>query len=144
MYVKIKNRRRARFYAIQAMYQKSICKTPTTELKDQFYNDNVKRSATEWCFFNKLLDLYKLHKNIINKKIDQYNNKTQAIDLIELSILRLGSCELLNDLDIPYQIILGEYINNAKIFGAEGGYKFVNGVLEKLAKDFRGNQKILD
>jgi N utilization substance protein B len=40
-------------------------------------------------------------------------------------------------IETPYKVVVNEYINLAKKFGAEQAHKFVNGVLDKLALDIR-------
>jgi N utilization substance protein B len=38
---------------------------------------------------------------------------------------------------VPWRVIVNEAVNLAKLFGSEEGYKFVNGVLDKLARQLR-------
>jgi N utilization substance protein B len=38
---------------------------------------------------------------------------------------------------VPYRVVIDESINLAKRFGAEGGHKYVNAVLDKAAKKLR-------
>ena len=56
---------------------------------------------------------------------------------IELIILRMGVYELADRPDIPYRVIINECLELAKKFGAEEGYKYVNGVLDKVARKLR-------
>ena len=53
-------------------------------------------------------------------------------------MLLLGAYELKYKIEVPWKVVVNEAVNLAKIFGAEEGYKFVNGVLDKLARDARG------
>ena len=55
----------------------------------------------------------------------------------ELAILRLGACELRHRPDVPARVVIDEYIELAKLFGAEASHKYVNGVLDKLAGSLR-------
>lgn len=59
------------------------------------------------------------------------------VDPIELAILRLATYELSSRLDIPYRVVINEAVELAKTFGAEGGHKFVNGILDKVAARIR-------
>lgn len=54
------------------------------------------------------------------------------ISVIDKSILRLASYELLNDLDIPPKVAINEAVEIAKTFGGENSSKFINGVLGTL------------
>lgn len=59
------------------------------------------------------------------------------VDPVECAILRIGGYELIEHTDITHRIIINEAIELAKVFGAEKGHRFVNGVLDKLAKAVR-------
>ena len=59
------------------------------------------------------------------------------LDPIELSLLRLGSYELVKRIDIPYKVVINEAVSLAKKFGATDGHKYINGVLDKLAAQVR-------
>jgi N utilization substance protein B len=56
---------------------------------------------------------------------------------VELAIMRIGVYELLHRHDIPYRVIINEALELAKKFGAEEGHKYVNGILDKVARDAR-------
>ena len=141
MSLKVKERRRARFHAVQALYQREVAKTSIAELKVQFYKDNVDRHAVEWDFFYRLLDGVDTHNEQIDTQIGEYAvNNLDSINPIDLSVLRLGSYELLDCLDIPYQVILNEYVDQVKALGSEDGHRFINGLLERLAKEYRVNE----
>ncbi|WP_395947057.1 transcription antitermination factor NusB [Caedibacter taeniospiralis] len=138
MSLKFKERRRARFHAVQALYQQSVAHTSLDELKLQFYADNVERHLVEWDFFYRLLDGVDKNKVLIDHKINHYaTNDLASINLIDLAILRLGAYELIDCLDIPYQVVLNEYVDQAKELGTEEGHRFVNGLLDKIAKEMR-------
>jgi N utilization substance protein B len=59
------------------------------------------------------------------------------VDPVECTILRIGGYELMHHTDITHQIIINEAVELAKIFGAEQGHRFINGVLDKLARAVR-------
>lgn len=59
------------------------------------------------------------------------------VDPVECAILRIGAYELMQRPDIPYRIVLNEAVELAKVFGAEQGHRFINGVLDKLARGAR-------
>ncbi len=56
---------------------------------------------------------------------------------IEHGILLLGAFELTHSLDVPYRVVINEAVDLAKRYGGTDGHKYVNGVLDKLAKDTR-------
>ncbi|HOK88044.1 MAG TPA: transcription antitermination factor NusB [Fervidobacterium sp.] len=62
------------------------------------------------------------------------NWEFDRISYIERSILRLGTYELVYEQNIPIEVTLDEMIEIAKKYGAEESGRFVNGVLDKIAK----------
>ncbi len=56
---------------------------------------------------------------------------------IEHAILLIGSFELLHHIEVPYRVAINEAVELAKSFGGTDGYRFVNGVLDKLAAEVR-------
>ncbi|PID46204.1 MAG: transcription antitermination factor NusB [Proteobacteria bacterium] len=59
------------------------------------------------------------------------------LDQIELAALRLAATELKNHQDVPYKVVVNESVNLTKKFGAEQAHKFVNGVVDKMARQIR-------
>lgn len=59
------------------------------------------------------------------------------LDPVERNILRIGAYELTERPDMPVRAIINEGVELAKRFGAEQGHRFINGVLDKLARQQR-------
>ena len=55
-----------------------------------------------------------------------------------LQVLRAGTYELLARADVPAPVAINEYVEVAKAFFDDGQAKFVNGILDAVAKDARG------
>lgn len=85
------------------------------------------KKAVEVCFEN--LDT-------IDKKITPLLNKwtISRIPKVSLSILRLGVAEMIYFEEIPYQVSINEAIELAKEYGDDDAPAFINGVLDKIAK----------
>ena len=56
---------------------------------------------------------------------------------IEHALLLLGAYELLHSPDVPYRVAINEAVELAKRYGGTDGHKYVNGVLDKLARTAR-------
>jgi N utilization substance protein B len=56
---------------------------------------------------------------------------------VERAVLLVAAFELKNHVDIPYRVVINEAVELAKTFGGVDGYKYVNGVLDKLAAKLR-------
>jgi len=59
------------------------------------------------------------------------------LDPIEHTLLRMGSWELRERIDVPYRVVINEAVSLARKFGATDGHKYINGVLDKLARELR-------
>lgn len=59
---------------------------------------------------------------------------------IEHGILLIGSYELVYHVEVPYRVAINEAVELAKSFGGTDGFKFVNGVLDKLAAVVRSTE----
>lgn len=52
-------------------------------------------------------------------------------------MLLVGTYELKYHLEIPYRVVINEAVELAKLFGGSDGFRYVNGVLDKVAADVR-------
>jgi len=64
----------------------------------------------------------------------------ERVDPVECAILRAGAYELLYSPSVPYRVAINEAVDLAKLFGAEQGHRYVNGVLDRVARDMRGGE----
>jgi N utilization substance protein B len=56
---------------------------------------------------------------------------------VEACVLLMGACELVQNPETPYRVIINEAIELTKAFGGTDGHKYVNGVLDKVAAEVR-------
>jgi transcription antitermination protein NusB len=135
--ISIKGRKKARRMALQALYGWSISHNDLNDIEAHVFEEHEGERFDEAYF--KIL-LYKIPNNLtaIEKSLEPHLNiKIDELDLIELNILRIAAFELRDQLEIPYRVVINEALELAKTFGATESFKFVNGVLDKLAKDLR-------
>ncbi|MGB3047897.1 transcription antitermination factor NusB, partial [Dokdonella sp.] len=59
------------------------------------------------------------------------------VDPIERAVMRIAAYELRHRPDVPYRVIINEALEVTKRFGADQGHTYVNGVLDKLAGEWR-------
>ena len=72
------------------------------------------------------------------KLLEKYMSRTiESVDPVERSILRIGTYEFINRLDVPYRVVLNEAVTITKEFCSEKSHAFVNAVLDKVAKEIR-------
>jgi len=65
------------------------------------------------------------------------DRKAEQLDQIEMAALRVATTELKNHPEIPFKVVVNESVNLTKKFGADQAHKFVNGILDKLARQLR-------
>jgi transcription antitermination protein NusB len=56
---------------------------------------------------------------------------------VEHGVLLIGAYELAHHVEIPYRVVINEAVEVAKSFGGTDGFKYVNGVLDKLGSELR-------
>lgn len=80
------------------------------------------------------------HIKTIDKTIERYaeNWQIKRMAVIDRSILRLATYELLFCRDIPPKVAINEAVNIAKKFSQEDSGKFVNGILDRINHEERG------
>jgi N utilization substance protein B len=59
---------------------------------------------------------------------------------IERALLAMGTWELEQRVEIPYRVVINEAVELAKAYGGTDGHKFVNGVLDKVARRARADE----
>ena len=127
-------RRKARRFAVQALYQWQIAVAALAQIEAEFRTDND-MSSVDLEYFHVILHGVPREKSELDKKIEPFlDRRIDEMTPVELAILRLGAFEMGHRLDVPYKVVINEAIELAKTFGATDGHKYVNGVLDKLAQ----------
>lgn len=126
-------RHKARFLALQAIYQWQLTTEERSSLKLQF-QEKLNPKKTDIKYFYDLLDGVIKEIGIIDETIIPFlDRKIDDLDLVELAVLRLATFEMLRRVDVPYKVIINEALELTKKFGSIEGYKYINGVLDKTA-----------
>ena len=86
-------------------------------------------------FLRELLDGVMKAREALDVALEPHLDRPVAeLSPIEHSILLIGAYELSHSLNVPYKVCINEAVELAKLYGGTDGHKFVNGVLDKLAK----------
>jgi len=127
----------ARRCAVQALYQWQMTGQNPEQIIETFIeNDNLTGKHQD--YFLGLINIIPNYVEEIDALINPHlDREQQRVDLIEQAILRLGTYELKYDQSIPTNVVIDEAIDLAKTFGSEHGFRYVNGVLDKVAKTVR-------
>ena len=120
---------RSRDKVLQSLYEIEVGGASLKEvLKDKFTKKNYPH-------YKALLEGIVESQEKIDELLESNMDRAlSGLDPIERNILRLAVYELLNnDLDKP--IVINESIRLAKKYGAAQGYKYVNALIDKIAKE---------
>lgn len=130
-------RRKARHYALQALYQWQISRNPLNDIEAQFRTE-FDFSKTDLEYFQALLHGVPEHLGEIERTFEpQLDRALKDLTPIELTLLRMGTFELAHRIDVPFKVVINEAVSLAKKFGATDSHKYINGVMDNLAKELR-------
>ena len=133
-------RSRAREFALQGLYQFIVSRNDAAEIDaftrelsgfhkaDAVHYDAVLHGCIEQC-----ADLDALITPLLDRPLAE-------ISPIEHAVLWMGVYEFLHCIDVPWRVVLNEYIELAKAFGGTDGHKYVNAVLNGLAPKLRADE----
>ncbi len=134
------SRRKARIYAMQALYSWDVGRPPRDELLEFSWLD-PQPGREETLAFSRLLVSGALeHMEEVDAQIRDHLDhwKIERLAKVDLAILRLATYSLLFQRDIPASITIDEAVGLAREFGADESYRFVNGVLDAIRKACSG------
>jgi N utilization substance protein B len=130
-------RSQARKHAVQAIYQWQMAGQDVSDIANQFLEEQD-LSSFEIPYFQDLLEGIPTHLEQLDALLKpSLDRAIESVDPVERAILRIGTYELQYKLEVPYRVVINEAVEMAKVFGAEQGHKFVNGVLDQVAKAVR-------
>ncbi len=130
-------RRKARHYGVQAIYQWQMSGSALADIESQFI-ETINPKKVEVPYFLELVRGVLTNLSSGDEEIAKHIDRdVENIDPVERAILRLAIWELSDRPDIPYRVVINEALELAKVFGAEDGHKYVNGVLDKAARNLR-------
>jgi transcription antitermination protein NusB len=133
----VRARSRARRALVQALYKWHMTGAASVTIQKEFEDGEALNDADAE-FFSEGLSRIILHTAVLDDQIAPLLDRAfKDLDPIEMAILRLGADELLHRTDVPYRVVINEYVELAKTFGAEESHKYINGVLDKLARSTR-------
>lgn len=137
----------ARLAAVQALYQMELGQTGVEAVIREFTEHRFDRdieghtlAEADEGFFGELLrgvvqGQTEIDRAIVKRLAEGW--KLDRLDATARAILRAGSWELAERPDVPIEVVIDEYVELAKSFfeGAEPG--FINGALDRIARDVR-------
>ncbi|MDK2885891.1 MAG: transcription antitermination protein NusB [Thermosipho sp. (in: thermotogales)] len=135
-------RHRMREYIFKTLFQwdfqsdvdlEKIAENELNKLKDE----KIRKQAFDYVagIKNKIIEI----DEIIQKHLENW--ELDRLSVVDRNLLRLGTYELIYVPDVPIEVTIDEIIELGKTYGTENSGKFVNGVLDKIAKDKAPKEK---
>ncbi len=147
-----KARSAARLAAVQALYQQHMEGTALARLLDEFHQHRLGRTIDDDDFDDaEYADAEVPFLDDVVRGVAARRDEIDALvagklasgwslarlDKAMLQVLRAGTYELIARADVPTAVAITEYVEVAKAFFDDGQAKFVNGILDAVARDVR-------
>jgi transcription antitermination protein NusB len=134
------SRRRAREFALQAIYQwllnESAAETLLVQLREQKDFPKADQALVE-ALLRGVVGNADALRQLLRPYLDR---EIKGLSPVEHALLLLSAFELRDHPQTPYKVVINEAIELAKSFGGTDGHKYVNGVLDKLAAELRHDE----
>jgi N utilization substance protein B len=132
-----KARGKARRLAMQAIYQWQMTADDFEGIALQYVEDTDMKEI-DADYFHELLKGVVESVGTIDTLLEKHMERSaESVDPVERAIIRIAAYEFINRLDVPYRVVLNEAVMLAKKFCAANSHSFINGVLDKVARDVR-------
>jgi len=129
-------RRKARELVLQVLFQVDVGGLSLDEALENFWRvEKVPGEVRDFAL--RISKGVVENLKVIDESIRKYtkNWELERINNIDRNILRAAVYEILFCSDIPYKVSINEAIEIAKKYGTQDSGKFVNGVLDRIAKE---------
>ena len=129
-------RRQSRILAMQMLYQIQLTHAPVPVVMEQFWRSH-ETSAKLRPFAVELVEGTTSHLKVIDELLQNTskNWKLHRMPVVDLSILRCATYEILYLSDIDPATSINEAVEIAKIYSTSDSPKFINGVLDNIPKN---------
>lgn len=129
-------RRLAREFALQILFQLDITRDPPQEGMELFWAARDQSKEVKE-FANQLASGTLEHLAFIDQCISRYSEKwtITRMPTVDRNVLRLAAYEILFLPEIPDRVSINEALEITKDYGTDESVPFVNGILDKIARD---------
>ncbi len=132
---------RARRSAVQALYQWLLTGRPMSVVIAEFEQERKELKKADREYFRAILTGIAANSEQLSEVLVPFlDRKPAELDPVTRAVLHLGIYELLHQPEVPLRVVLNEAIELARMFGAEDSYKYINGVLDRAARQLRSGE----
>ena len=122
---------------MQALYQWDLTEQDPADILKHFIRQHDLGDADQPYFHTLVRGIPLYRQEIQDHLIPFLDRDWDDVDPVERAILRVGAYELEYQPDVPTNVVIDEAVELAKVFGSDHSYKYVNGVLDKVAGQLR-------
>jgi N utilization substance protein B len=128
--------------AVKVLYQADLSGVSIAEAF-QLFCAHFGGSEENRGFAKELLDGVHAHLEQINRLISKFseNWRIERMSLVDRNILRLAIYEIVCRRDIPAKVSINEAVEIGKKFGSEESGAFINGILDRIRSQVRGEEE---
>ncbi|AAD36829.1 antitermination protein NusB [Thermotoga maritima MSB8] len=135
-------RRRMRLAVFKALFQHEFRRDEDLEqileeILDETYDKKAKEDARR--YIRGIKENLSMIDDLISRYLEKWS--LNRLSVVDRNVLRLATYELLFEKDIPIEVTIDEAIEIAKRYGTENSGKFVNGILDRIAKEHAPKEK---
>jgi N utilization substance protein B len=134
------NRRKSRELALKGLYSLFLGGGDIKQIADNLTEDEEYPRADANYFKGLLNGVAECVEELDVRIAPLLDRELSELSPIEHAILCIAAFELIHDVSIPYRVAINEGVELAKLYGGTDGYKYVNGVLDKLAAAARPDE----
>ena len=119
-------------------------KKASVNANQNYFTPNLLKDQQDMVFANDLLSKTLLNDAMLEKEIEGKtpNWDKDRIAEIDYILLKMAICELLNFSSIPEKVTINEYLEIAKEYSTPKSSIFINGILDKLVKEYKASGKL--
>jgi N utilization substance protein B len=133
-------RRRAREFALQGVYEWLVGGQDLAAVEGHLADAEGFERADRDHFREVLHGVIDGAEALREQFVGFIDRRPELLSPVEHGILLIGTYELQQRPEIPYRVVINEAVELAKSFGGTDGFKYVNGVLDKVAARLRPHE----
>ena len=136
----MRKRRKARELAFRILYQAEISAGEPMSVANEVLSESEHEASVE-SYARELVRVFSEHAQQIDEIISRTSKNWELTRMAatDRNVLRYSVAEILYVTEVPPKVAIDEAIEIARRFGTDDSGKFVNGMLDSVAREFRGD-----
>ena len=130
-------RHQARRFALQALYSHLLSGTLINDLLANFRSEESFARCDQSYFDQLVRGVLTERARLEPMFIEHLDRPVAQLDPVEHAVLLLSTYELAHCPELPYRVAINEAVELTKLFGATEGHKYINGVVDRMARKLR-------